>query len=121
MIIENETPIVHRAERFEVVDREGRVRAVLGLLERAEPTGQIVGVELRDAAERARATLAVGEDGSWMLLELAGNARIVLGVNDPESDAVDARAFLYLCDTDGRPVAGWRVNDEGAAEPASGS
>lgn len=114
---EVESPGVRRAERFEVVDGQGRVRAVLGLLDGPAPAGQLVGLELRDVSGQPRATVAVGDDGAWMLLELEGNARLHLGVYDPASDALNTRVFLYLCDADGRPVTGWRVTDEGRAEP----
>lgn len=105
-----------RARRFEVVDDDGQVRAVFGLLPSLPPVSSVAGVEVRDASGRLTATVAVGDAESWVLLALGGNALVHVGVNDYRSDAVDARAFLFVCDDDGTPVAGWRVMDDGSVE-----
>lgn len=110
-------PGVLRAQRLEVLDDSGRIRMVVGGLGRSEPGGELVGLEVRDANERPRITVAVSDDGAWMLVDLEGNARVHFGVNDPGSDAVGARTFFYVCGEEGAPVAGWRVDEGGEAHP----
>lgn len=104
---------VVRAERFEVVDERGRVRAVIGSIEEEADGEEVVGVELRDPDGSPRGTFGLSSDGPWLIFELGGNLLVHLGVNDPGRDVVDAGAFLYLSDHLGRPVIGWRVTDRG--------
>lgn len=103
-----------RARRFEVVDDEGRTRVVIGPVESPDPDEAVSGMVLFDERRRPRITVAVGRDAAWTVIELGGNALVHVGVNDPESDAIGARAFLYLCDMDGVPVAGWRIGEDGS-------
>ena len=64
---------VVRATRVEVVDGEGRVRAVLGTLH-ADDDDEVVGLVLRDRSGRDRAWLVVMSDGAAeVAVEHAGN------------------------------------------------
>lgn len=99
-----------RAHRFELVDDKGQVRAVLG----PEPDTETgVSLALLSPEGEHRVTLGLSDDAAWALFELGGNCLITMGIHEPHSDAVGARAFFNLCDVTGTPVIGWRVTDDG--------
>jgi hypothetical protein len=77
------TPKVVRAQKFEVVDAQGRVRATLGLLPDGSPS-----LELTDEQGKTRAQLSLYSDGSPYL-----------GLQDAK---LKTRAELSL-DSGGRP------------------
>lgn len=113
---------VVRAERIEVVDRRGRVRLVLGDIGNPERPGEVFGCALLGLDGRQRAWLAVDDSGASLGFDRTGNAVLELGVDDGAGEALTTGAYLYLSDMDGRPVLGWRVEDDGdvsvrAAEP----
>jgi hypothetical protein len=95
--------IVVRAERFELIDREGRERAALMVDDRGAATLRIL-----DRSGRRRINLAVGADGfgELVLTDAAGTARIELGT--PGDDAYAYLAMrgkrTYLLAADGLEV-----------------
>lgn len=103
-----------QAERVEVVDAEGRVRLVLGDVGNPERPGEVYGVAIVDRAGRQRAWLALDENGAALVFDRTGNAAAELGVHDGTGEAVVSGAYLQLSDVDGRPVMGWRVDDDGS-------
>lgn len=119
---------VVRAGRFEVVDAQGRVRAVIGALgDQRYPTGagsgdgrggggggEVVGVELRDRAGSARAWLTVEEGwGAQLCLAEGGNQVLLLDVVEAGPEAAEPGPVIRLCDATGAPVAEWRVAADG--------
>ncbi|HEX9995084.1 MAG TPA: hypothetical protein VGB14_19325 [Acidimicrobiales bacterium] len=109
---------VVRAERFELVDRAGRVVAVLGALGAGgDGSGrEVVGLELRDAAGSARAWLAFEEGwGTQLCLAEGGNQVLLVDLVEPGTDAASPGPALRLCDRHGVPVLVWRVTPDGRA------
>lgn len=104
---------VMRAERIEVVDGRGRVRLVLGDIGNPERPGEVFGFALLGLDGRQRAWLAVDDSGASLGFDRTGNAVVELGVDDGTGEAVSTGAYLHLSDMDGRPVLGWRVEDDG--------
>lgn len=113
LVGEEEHDDVVRARRVEIVDEAGRVRAVLGEIEGGHVDPPTIGLGLYTEAGERRASIAMDESGAWVVLELAGNALVQLGVNEVESDAFDTRAFIHLSAADGSPLVRWRVADDG--------
>lgn len=103
-----------QTERVEVVDAEGRVRLVLGDVGNPERPGEVFGVAIVDPAGRQRAWLALDESGAALVFDRTGNASVELGVHDGTGQATVSGAYLQLSDVDGRPVMGWRVDDDGS-------
>lgn len=117
---------VVRASRFEVVDGEGRVRAVFGLLDTVPGRPPDVGLTLLDADGRRRLWVAIEPTGPVVVVDQGGNAALELGVHDPGEDGSHVGAYIVVADRDGRPAAGWRVADDGtvtdfALGPGDGS
>lgn len=113
---------VVRAERFELVDRTGRVLAVLGSLGGGEENGggvgggEVVGLELRDASGSARAWLAFEEGwGAQLCLAEQGNQVVLVDLVEPGVDAASPGPAVRLCDPNGVPVLEWRVDGDGQA------
>ncbi|MBW3669520.1 MAG: hypothetical protein KY443_09955 [Actinobacteria bacterium] len=104
---------VMRAERIEVVDGRGRVRLVLGDIGNPERPGEVFGCALLGVDGRQRAWLAVDDSGASLGFDRTGNAALELGVDEGTGEAVSTGAYLHLSDMDGRPVLGWRVEDDG--------
>lgn len=104
---------VVRARRVEVVDEWGRPRLVLGDIGNPEGPGEVFGIAVVDPAGRHRAWLALDDTGAALVFDRTGNAVAELGVDDNTGDALAAGAYFHLCDLDGRPVVGWRVEDDG--------
>ncbi len=108
-----------RTERLEVVDRQGRVRAVLGDLGSpgAVPS---VGLVLLDPHGTVRAWISLGEQGPELVFDQGGNAVIELGVAEATADAIHVGAYVQLSDADGRPALGLRINADGSVTVRSG-
>ncbi|HEX9969555.1 MAG TPA: hypothetical protein VGB03_05395 [Acidimicrobiales bacterium] len=104
---------VVRARRVEVVDEWGRPRLVLGDIGNPERPGEVFGIAVVDPAGRQRAWLALDDTGAALVFDRTGNAVAELGVDDGTGDALVAGAYFHLCDVDGSPVVGWRVEDDG--------
>jgi len=109
-----------RARRIEVVDDEGRPRAVVGRLETPDPADEVFGIALLDAAGRLRLWLALDPTGPKQVFDLRGNIQLALGVNDPTPDALRVGAFLHVNDLDGLPVHSWEVDESGTFLTRSG-
>lgn len=100
---------VYRGSRFEVVDEDGRVRAVLGQL--GEPTSDSAsafGVALFSREGSVRLALSLRDTGPHLFFGANGNTVMELGVNDDVPDTFRIRPFLMLNDLDGAPVVGWQ-------------
>src|ERR671920_2353193 len=87
---------VLRTKRLEIVDDEGKVRAVLGTNEDG-----VTSLSVFDQSQRVRASLEAGEipeQGSGLsVFDTNGKPRAVVGMhNDP-----DQECFLTLLDADG--------------------
>ena len=100
-------------ERVEVVDAVGRVRLVLGDIGNPDRPGEVFGIALLDPAGRQRAWLALDDTGAALGLDRDGNAVVEMGVDDGTGEVLTRGAYLHLSDSDGRPVVGWRVDDDG--------
>ena len=107
-------PGVVRATRFELVDTLGHVRAILGDLGSPDPETTVLGLALLDGDGRQRVWLALDATGPNLVFDLAGNAVLTVGVNDPAPDALHVGAYLHVADIDGTAVLGWRVEDDGS-------
>lgn len=106
---------VVRAERFELVDGDGCVRAVLGALAApGEDAADVVGIELRDRSGAARAWLTFEEGwGAQLCLAERGNQVLLLDVVDATPAAAEPGPSVRLCDPTGTPVLEWRVTGDG--------
>lgn len=111
---------VVRVGRIEVVDADGKLRAVLGEVSRPTYDASSFGLALFDAEGRRRLRLAVDDAGPVLVLDQGGNIGVELGVHDPELDAIHTGAYLLVADADGTEVAGWRVEADGSVTPYSG-
>jgi hypothetical protein len=113
---EDQPATVVRATRFEVVDGQGRTRAVLGRLADEEPEGPPApfGLALLDEQGRARVWCGLVAEGPVLLLDQDGNAVVQLGVDDATPDALHVGAYLHLADRRGTPRVGWRVEEDGS-------
>lgn len=110
------TAEVVRARRFELVDREGRLRGVFGELPNPDDTiPPIFGVCLFDTKGRQRTFLCLDYMGPKLVFDSGGNNALELGVND---DAFDAEMAVYAFATDagGSCVVGLRVDADGEIE-----
>ena len=106
-------PASVQARRFELVGDDGRVLAVLGVLD-GRPGRSRAGLALLDENGRARVWIALGAEGPALVFDQGGNDVVHLGVSDPGSDALHVGAHFHLSDLDGRPVVGWRVEADGS-------
>ena len=104
-------PII-RTRRIEIVDSEGRTRAVVGDLSGAAQREQVFGVALVGPDGRHRAWLSLDDNGATLAFDRTGNAVLELGVDDG-GEATHTGAYIHLSDLDGRPSVGWRVDDDG--------
>jgi hypothetical protein len=103
-----------RANRFELVDADGHIRAVLGDLGSPDPGMPVVGFALLDADGRQRAWVALDATGPNMVFDLGGNAVLTFGVNDAAPDALHVGAYLHVSDVGGTNVLGWRIEADGS-------
>ncbi|HZQ29361.1 MAG TPA: hypothetical protein VFA94_16820 [Acidimicrobiales bacterium] len=105
---------VVRATRFELVDADGHVRAVLGDLGSPDPELAVVGFAMVDVDGRQRVWIALDATGPNMVFDLGGNAVLTFGVNDPAPDALHVGAYLHVSNASGTNVLGWRIEDDGS-------
>lgn len=108
---------VVQAHRFELLDRHGRVRAVIG----EEPNNvndgaDIIGVWLYDTEANPRTYLSLDESGPSLVFDLEGNNALVLGVGDPGKLAAKTGAYAMASDGDGNPIAGIHVHEDGRVD-----
>ncbi|MGH3369596.1 MAG: hypothetical protein ACRDPR_06315 [Nocardioidaceae bacterium] len=108
-----EIPDVLRARRFELVDGDGAVRAVLGRLPGPDDW-PVLGLAVLDGEGRARAWLALDPTGPGLVFDNGGNAGLDMGVDDAVADDLRVGPYLYLAGPDGAPVVGWRVDEDGS-------
>ena len=106
-------PSVVRSRRFEVVDGEGRVRAVLGETTSVWAAKPALGLELLDAAGHPRLAVLLTSFGPSLTVSAAGNIVAALGHDDPHAEVEGAGAFLQLMTADGAPAALWWVEADG--------
>ncbi len=90
---------VIRAERFEVVDKTGRVQAVLGQL-----ADEAMGLRLLDARGGDMATFGINEGNPWLYFS-TGNIVLDLGLEGEQP-------FIHLCDASGSPRLKLEVDDD---------
>lgn len=109
-----EVPDVLQAKRFELVDGDGAVRAILGRLPGPEDW-PVVGLAVLDGEGRARVWLALQPTGPNLTFDRGGNTGLDMGVDDDTPDTLRVGPYLYLAGPDGAPAAGWRVDDDGSA------
>lgn len=116
-----EVPDVLRAHRIEVVDGDGRVRAVLGRLPNHDAAAPpVYGASLLDADGEHRAWLVLLPTGPSLSFDLGGNQVLELGVDDATADAVRVGAYLYLNGPDGSRALGWHVDADGSVSAVDG-
>lgn len=93
-------------QRFELVDPQGRVRAVVGDAS-GEADEWIPGLSLLDEEGRLRATLLVCRGGAVLSFIAEGNVVAELGVGDSPA-AFEPGPYVVLCDANG--ATAWRAN-----------
>jgi len=110
-------PEVVQAHRFELLDRQGRVRAVIGeqpnYVEDGEP---IIGVCLLDAEGKRRAYLSLDDEGPSLSFDYAENNVLQFGVSDPVGEAQRPGAYGFAADGQGTPVLRFHVSPDGEIE-----
>jgi hypothetical protein len=106
---------VVQAKRFELVDDFGVVPAVLGNLTLEADEDFYPGLSLRSAEGIERVALLVHPGGPDLEFIAAGNVVAAVGHMDIEGSHPDPGTRLVLCDSDGRPVVGWKVDSKGEA------
>jgi hypothetical protein len=108
------TPTTVRALRFEVIDVDGKVRAVLGDTGQTRPGTHAMGLELLDVDGQPRLAVVLTEFGPRVSVAAAGNVTATFGHDDPHPEIVGSGAFLQLMAPDGTSVALWRVDADGS-------
>lgn len=103
-----------RARRVEIVDAAGRVRVVLGEVDRPAHQAPSFGLVLFDEHGRRRVWAAVEETGPVLVFDHGGNIGIEVGIHDATPDSLHTGAYIMLNDGDGRPVLGWQVEADGS-------
>lgn len=115
-----------RTRRVEIVDEHGTVRGCLGMLGTDANDTEHFGLELRSKNGTARVSMLLDDDDPLFLVEHRGNTRVVAGLerspdgDDPDDEVVHGGAYMFWCDDDGRPVAGFRCRPDGSVIPHSG-
>lgn len=100
---------VVQAHRFEVVDHEGRIVAVLGPLGSPDHP-PLLGLELRDRSGSPRLWLSVEEGwGPQLSFAHGGNSVLLIGVVDEGVEVVEPGPRVQLCGRDGAVAEEWRV------------
>ncbi len=105
---DNEGDVV-RAQRFELVDSNGRVRATLGSTAASGDQNEMFGLELFDSGGSARASLIHEErHGAQLIFAVSGNQVLIIGTADLEA-AIPPGARVTVCDLGGAPVIDWHM------------
>ncbi len=105
---------VLRARRFELVDDDGEVRAVLG--QQGTAYGLTLYGEDPVQGQRSlhrRADFAVGHAGPWMEMSLGGNTSLSMGVHDPIAENFYPGPYWVLCDQEGATALEARTDLDG--------
>lgn len=105
---------VVRTQRLEIIDTEGRVRAIVGDLAPPNADYTDFGVELLDGQGARRAWLSLGPHGPVVGLDHSGNTVAEMGVTDAGGDALGTGAYLVLSDATGGLAIGWWVEEDGS-------
>lgn len=105
---------VVRGRRLEIIDAEGRVRAVVGDLAPVEADAPDFGLALLDAQGARRAWVSLGPHGPAVGLDHSGNSVAEMGVTDAGGDALGTGAYLVLSDATGGLAIGWWVEEDGS-------
>lgn len=96
---------VVRAERFEAVDRAGRRRVRIGVIDQGLDDGDVVGMDVFDGRGRSTLTVAVDETGvACISFAINGDEAMVLGVRTV-AGAHEREPYVVLLDQDGAPIA----------------
>ncbi len=117
---------VVRTQRVEIVDEHGTVRGCLGMLGTDANDTEHFGLELRSKDGTTRVSMLLNDGDPLFLVEDGGNTRVVAGLerspdrDDPDDEVVYGGSYLFCCDADGRPVAGFRCRPDGSVVPHSG-
>lgn len=107
---------VVQALRFELVDRDGRVRGAFGELHNPDASAlPIIGLTLYDTSGCPRAFLSLDDTGPSLAFDSGGNNVMQLGVNDDTTDAAKVGPYAFTASVTGTPVVGVRVSPEGQA------
>ncbi|HVE45123.1 MAG TPA: hypothetical protein VNA57_00045 [Acidimicrobiales bacterium] len=107
------TPAVMAAGRFEVVDEQGRVRAVMGDLSGSAP-GWYPGVALLDEHGVQRVWVLLTEIGPTLSFSEQGNVVLELGVSDRGDPHIQTPGpFVVLCERHGQAMWAVRVGPGG--------
>jgi hypothetical protein len=102
---------VLRAQRLEIVDDQGRVRASFATNRDPNDGKASVGLELLDEDGSARAWLVDVGGAAQLALALGGDQVAVL--ESMSHDDGTSTVSLALCDASGRPVVRWAVQSDG--------
>ena len=106
-----------QAHRFELVDRDGRVRGVFGELPNPDPdTPPIFGLTLYDVGGNRRAYFSLDEIGPSLVFDSGGNNVLQLGVSDDAPDALRVGAYAFAADASGTPILRFHVHPDGEVE-----
>lgn len=112
---------VLRTRRLEIVDAQGRVRAVVGDLAPASADSPDFGLALLDGQGARRAWLSLGPQGPVVGLDHNGNTVAEMGVTDAGGDALGTGAYLVLSDAAGALAIGWWVEEDGSVTIRTGA
>lgn len=116
---------VVRAHRFELIDVNGRVRAVLGVAPGGGGEGGVIadvhpghhayGLTVLDRQGSGRVSLTTDGTSASLTLFIGGNAAVAMGVADPETaENVAPGGYLALYRSeDGSPVTRWLATPAG--------
>lgn len=113
-------PRVVRAQRFELVDRRGRTRALLGDLGGPDD-GFEPGLELWDRTGRCRVSICLRRGGPMLVVVSGGNEVVGVGVMDDreltdEEPSYDPVTHMFVANGHGDPVMALQVHYDGRIE-----
>ncbi len=112
---------VLQVRRLEIVDRDGRVRAVLGDVGPGGTAGPGFGLALLDPQGQHRVWLTISPQGPALAFDAGGNVLAELGVHDETSDALHIGAYLVFSDRSGALALGWSVEEDGSVSMRRGA
>jgi hypothetical protein len=103
-----------RAERFEVHDSAGHLRAVFGQLDNKPGSGDIFGVSLRSPDGSERVALTLDDTGPALVFLTDGNIAVQIGVNDAVLPHDHVGAYVVVADGAGTPLLRLWVAGDGS-------